>query len=534
MENYRVGLLMGVLILVLFFNLGAWSVTESSEARYAQIGKEMLESGDWVHPSLMGIHHYHKPPFTYWVTAFSYQLFGVSAFSARFCLQSAVVLQVFLVYKLALLLLEDKRKAFMSAVIYASIPVVIIGSRALTTDAYLAAWVFGGVYFWLKFKKEKKPIYILLSFVCYGFGFLTKGPVVWIVPLILEVAEWIRYRRAPKLGWAHGLGMVLMLAIGLSWFVALMLEDPQFFDYFVFRHTVERFATDTFSRSQPFWYYWLILAVAAFPWFIFLLWKSKTALFQLKSIFSFAWLWVIVPLLFFSLSKSKLVLYILPIVAGMAIGGYLVWEKLSETQQKRWEKIQLAFHLFLLVGLLAAPFIENRLELNYKFWFIWTLTLSTLLVFFKSGIRLSDQPILSSFVFTMGMTVMSTYFFSQNPELGNDTRGVVAWLNDNVQKSDRLLIYDKRLPSILFQSDIPVISIYDGDESLNRETQFERTNDWEKNLINLKENPDWIQQGANQEGIWLAKSKKKLPDLIQGKEWILLVEIDGWKLWRIE
>jgi hypothetical protein len=128
---------------------------------------------------------------------------------------------------------------------------------------------------------------------------------------------------------------------------------------------------------------------------------------------------------------------------------------------------------------------------------------------------------------------MSTYFFSQNPELGNDTRRVVEWLDQNAKESDHLVIYDKRLPSISFQSDIRVVSIFDGDESLNRETQFEKNEDWKQNLINLKANPDWIQQEENQKGIWLAKAKKKLPELTQGKEWILLTEIDGWKLWRI-
>lgn len=533
-ENYRFPILLGVITLVLFFNLGAWSVTESSEARYAQIGKEMLETGDWIHPRLMGIHHYHKPPFTYWITALSYQFFGISAFSARFFLQVAVLVQVFLVYKLALILLEDKRKAFMSAMIYASIPVVVISSRALTTDAYLTAWVLAGIYYWLKFKKSKKPIFSLLSFVCYGFGFLTKGPVVWIIPLILEVAEWIRNRRGPKFEPVHLLGWMLMVVIGFSWFVVLVIEDSRFFDYFVFRHTVERFATDSFSRSQPFWFYWVILAVAAFPWFIFLLWKSKIALAQLKSNFSLAWLWVMVPLLFFSLSKSKLVLYILPVAAGIAIGGYLIWEKLSDNQQKRWEKIQLAFHMLLLLGLLVAPFIESRLVLNYKFWFIWTLTISTLLVFFKSGIRLADRPIIGAFVFTMGLTAMSTYFFSQNPELGNDTRRVADWLNLNGGSEDYLVIYDKRVPSITFQSDIPVISIYDGDESLNRETQFEKNEDWKEFLINFKENPEWILDPNHQGGIWLAKAKKSMPKLPKGKSWELQAEIDGWKLWKIK
>lgn len=67
-EKYRFPALMIFLGMVLYFNLGNWEVTESSEARYAQIPKEMIDSGDYIHPTLMGIYHYHKPPMTYWIT----------------------------------------------------------------------------------------------------------------------------------------------------------------------------------------------------------------------------------------------------------------------------------------------------------------------------------------------------------------------------------------------------------------------------------------------------------------------------------
>lgn len=83
-ENSRFPALLIFMGMVLYFNLGNWEVTESSEARYAQIPKEMIESGDYVHPTLMGIYHYHKPPMTYWITAVAYKLFGVTSWSARF------------------------------------------------------------------------------------------------------------------------------------------------------------------------------------------------------------------------------------------------------------------------------------------------------------------------------------------------------------------------------------------------------------------------------------------------------------------
>tara|TARA_R110002012_G_scaffold176161_1_gene341033 strand:- start:8093 stop:9112 length:1020 start_codon:yes stop_codon:yes gene_type:complete len=119
-KSIRMALLLAIVGMVLFFNLGAWSVTESSEARYAEIAKEMVQTGDWLHPQLMGIYHYHKPPVTYWLTAVSFKVLGISPFSARFLLQISVLIQIWLVYKITFILLKRSNAAFLSAMLYAS------------------------------------------------------------------------------------------------------------------------------------------------------------------------------------------------------------------------------------------------------------------------------------------------------------------------------------------------------------------------------------------------------------------------------
>ena len=86
----------------LLINVGSYGVVESSDARYAEIGRAMYLSGDYLHPNLMEVHHYHKPPFTYQITALGYRIFGINAFGARFFLQIAVLIQIILVYYLSL------------------------------------------------------------------------------------------------------------------------------------------------------------------------------------------------------------------------------------------------------------------------------------------------------------------------------------------------------------------------------------------------------------------------------------------------
>lgn len=533
MKDSGIYILLVLMVLVLFFNLGTWSVTESSEARYAQIGKEMFESGDWFHPKLMEIHHYHKPPFTYWITAVSYKIFGISPFSARFFLQISALIQILLAYLLAKVAFKDQRKALLSAILYAACPLLIIGARGLTTDMFLTTWVLAGIYCNWKYRVEKKPLFVVLSFLCYGFGFLTKGPVVWIVPFTLELAWWIRGKKNPQFKWLQVVGWLLMLGIGFSWFIYLYIEDSRFLDYFLFKHTVQRFASDTFKRGQPFYFYWVILLVLSFPWFLLILtrlkklWKSNTE----TAVLMFGFL---VSLVFFSISQSKLILYILPLMAGMILVAVVAWEDLSTSQKKKWEKGQLILHLLIWGGFCFLPWIEPRAILSMKFWLIWFLTISILLALWKTGIHVKNRAIFSSLVFTVGLTLIASYFFSANPGLVNDTKRVVELINEVSSADERIVIFDKRLPSILFNSDRDVLSIYDGDDGLNREVQFEPDDRWKEYLINLKEDPSWVQNPNHQSGIWLAKERREMPALENGKVWKELGRVDGYKLLRIE
>ena len=146
-------LILALLFAVLLSGSGSWGLTESSEARYAEIAREMVTTGDYLHPSLLGIHHYHKPPVTYQLTALGYQIFGVNEFGARFFLAVALLLQVFFVYKIGRLLFKNEKKAMASALIYFSFPVVLIAARNLTTDAFLTTFILWALYFWLLRKK---------------------------------------------------------------------------------------------------------------------------------------------------------------------------------------------------------------------------------------------------------------------------------------------------------------------------------------------------------------------------------------------
>ncbi|MCR9013427.1 lipid-A-disaccharide synthase N-terminal domain-containing protein [Aquiflexum gelatinilyticum] len=531
-RDFRLPTLMVFMGMVLFFNLGNWEVTEGSEARYAQISKEMLTSGDYIHPTLMGIYHYHKPPMTYWITSLAYKVFGISSWAARFILQIAILVQVMLVFQIGKLFFENRKTAFYAALIFASFSIIIVSGRALTTDAYLAVFVLAAMYSWFLYFKAQQRRHLLLFYLFLGLGFLTKGPVVLIVPVSVLLFQKISQKT--KLGnlFGHLLGLGIFLIIGLSWFVLLYIEDRQFLDYFVFKHTIQRFSTNTFSRSQPFWYYFAIVGVTAFPWIWIILFQAKKILLERNKRLSLLLAWIFIPLVFFSLSQSKLVLYILPIFPAIALAGALIWSNLPEKSQVFWDKIQFWFHIIVILGLGFSPLLDPRIVLKYKFFFILVLTAALLISIRLVTIKSMDRAVLTAFLFIMGITAASTYFMGNNSGLVKDQKNVAAFINDELPEARHILVYNRRIPSMSFLTDKNIISLYDGSADLNRETQFQKDDLWKANLINLKDDPDWLSQKMPDQSVLMIKNDGKSPIMVQKAITLFpnQIELDGWLL----
>ncbi|EMS32646.1 Polymyxin resistance protein ArnT [Mariniradius saccharolyticus AK6] len=529
--NLPIFALLFFLSLVLFFNLGNWGVTESSEARYAQISKEMLVSGDYIHPTLMGIYHYHKPPVTYWITAVAYQLFGVSPWSARFFLQIAILIQVWIVFSISKILLEGSTVAWRAALLYSSFVLVIAAGRALTTDIYLVTFVLAALLFWFLYLKNYKNFHLLLFYLFLGLGFLTKGPVVLIAPVVVLAFQGFFLKISFGKTLIHLLGIALFLFVGLGWFVFLYVENRQFLDYFVLKHTVDRFSTNAFSRSQPFWFYLPMVLVTAFPWIIVAFLKFKEI--EIKSPYWMLLAWIVFPLFFFSLSQSKLALYVLPIYPGIAMAAALVWEKMSPARQKSWGLIQSVFQLLIVLALVAMPWFDTRIVLNYKFFFILISMATVLVSLWIIRIPDSERALWSAVVFMGGITAASTYFLGANPSLVNDQRNLAMFLQNDLGSTENVLVYDSRLPSLSFATDKNIISLYDGSDDLNRETQFQKDDRWRENLINLREHPDWLEEHVPARSVLVVK-KSKLGDTLEARVKRVFLnqkQIDGWVLY---
>jgi len=481
--------------LLLLVTVGSYGVIESSDARYAEIAREMYVSGDWLHPNLLDVHHYHKPPLTYQITALGYKLFGINAFGARFFLQIAIVLQMLLVYLLTLQFTSHKKVALWAAAIYFSFPMVLIASRNLTTDTFLTTFTLLGIYAWVRYRKEGKFRWLYVFTLSLAFGFLTKGPVVFLAPVVFALLFNRLEIRKQKWSLHHIVAWSIFVMLSASWFIYLALDNPAFWNYFIERQTVERFSKNVFNRSEPFWYFIVLTPLLGMPWVLLLPWlvKKTKVRFTLGTVENILLFSVLIPLVFFSISTSKRVLYILPLYPLLAVFIALMLSKLHVQYHHVVLRFVFAYAAFVFTALGVAPWIPGKITfpelltplslflLVFLFWF-WRQT----------SMESRNKSVFISFVTAGYFLLSATALFSHSVQSFRIASPVAAWIKENHVENREILVYNKRLPSLAFEMNRSIVSLYDGDRTLNREVQFEKDNMWQKYLYNITEKKEKI------------------------------------------
>ncbi|MBG8555584.1 ArnT family glycosyltransferase [Hymenobacter guriensis] len=490
-------LFLAALGLAFLLGLGAWGPLESSEARYAEIGREMLTGQDWLHPRLLGIQHFHKPPLTYWLTAAGLGMFGESALGVRVLPVLAVLLQVLLVYGLGLLFFaQDRARALAAAVVYGTLPVVLISALNVTTDAYLATLELAAAYGILRYYHGGGMRWLYLFWLGLGLAFLTKGPVGFILPLMVVIGFYFRQGQARRpFTWHHAVGMGLFLLVGLSWYLYLVAENPAFLRYFLFEHTVERFANAaTFNRAKPWWFYLVLAPATSLPWSVALITQAVRTRWaevpqQWRNVLLF---WVVLPLVFFSISKSKLLLYVLPVFPGVALLTVYYLGRLTDGALHRWYVGFLAFWGLLLAALCLVPVLSAVGWVPLEAGPLTAgaaaagIALLVLLLMFWDEIRVAPRLLVAAGLFTVVLLVAAKPLLHQNELAFNGSRPLAEFLREKQLANRHILVYNELLPSLAFELGRVPVSLYDGNQSLSRETQFEANDTWQRQLINLQ------------------------------------------------
>lgn len=315
-------LLLGFCAYFFFFGLSNFGLIGADEPRYAQVAREMLARRDWITPILGGFPWLEKPVLYYWQAMLAYSIFGVSDWAAR--LPSAVdaALMVLGVY----LFLKRLRPGLQldGALMTASMAGTIGFARAASTDMPLSAAFTLGMLAWYAWYESGKHRYLALFYLFIGLGALAKGPVAVFLSgvIVLIFAATKHYLNIVwRTLWFPGIALFCLVT--LPWYVLVQVRNPDFFHIFFLQHNLERFGTNLYHHKEPFWYFVPVALLGLLPWTVFALaslwesirtwWSERSQMLASADALSvFLVIWFLAPIIFFSISQSKLPGYILP------------------------------------------------------------------------------------------------------------------------------------------------------------------------------------------------------------------------------
>ena len=323
------------LALFVFFSGLTVPLMGPDEPRYAEVAREMWQSGDWLTPTLGGYPWFEKPPLLYWLDIASFNSFGVSEFAARLGPVLCGLGTVGALWMLAKA--EDRRErtgsANWHAVIAASTLGFIVFSHAAGFDivvtfpltaALVSFFIFDRSIGSL-FKQKHLPLLLFYAFV--GIAILAKGLIGIMFPFAVVGLYYLLSRRWPVRAFMIGLlwGLPVILLIAAPWHLVMYQRYGSEFIavYFVQNH-FERFTTNKYLHPQPFYFFFWVLPVMMLPWtpfFLAAMWAAVRGIFHRVStpLVRFSISWLAVPLVFFSFSGSKLPGYIVPAVPAAVI-----------------------------------------------------------------------------------------------------------------------------------------------------------------------------------------------------------------------
>ncbi|MEL0629868.1 glycosyltransferase family 39 protein [Psychromonas aquatilis] len=327
-----------VIMLIRLVSLQLYPLMDTTEARYGEMARLMVETNNWVTPLFnYDVPFWGKPPMQTWVSALSGKILGISEFSLRFPHFISGILTILLVGYFAY---RKRMSPSLSMFILLTCAGFYIASGAIMTDSLLTLSMtlsmFGFYFGWQNHSKR----YAYLGFVGIGLGLLIKGPLI-IVLIGLSIVPWIiinyKVLEGAKQFWLRipiFSGLLLSLIIAGPWYAIAEQATPGFLHYFLVgehwsRFTVSGWSGDLYgsAHDEPRGMIWLFWLYIAFPWSLVLLYRliksSKKSVFftdsESKSWHTFLLCWLISPMLLFTFSGNILPMYVLPGLPAIAL-----------------------------------------------------------------------------------------------------------------------------------------------------------------------------------------------------------------------
>jgi len=471
-----------LLFLIFTIHLGTSSIWDSNEAFYTEVPREMLAQDSYIIPTFNFETRLNKPPLSYWTVVVAYRIFGVSVPSQRMVIVFFMFATLLVVWQLGRQLFDSRLAAWSAVVVTALSPRIFIMSRRGLIEILLLFCITASLYYFFRFYHEKKILFAIFFYICLAMGFLTKGPVALAVPGLIIVAFLLSrknlrfvFRMWPLAGGAF------FLLLTLPWYLALYhaVGSQPLIQLFV-NENVNRFANELFGPIRGIFYYLKVFLVDFFPWSLLLIplgwvlfkkWKHLGSDSRQNIVFLF--LWLAVPLLFFTLSQNKQEYYIMPAYpAGallLASGIQLVRRRFSMPGVLIWFQSICLFALLMMGGLTA--FLSRRLLDAGLEGTVFVLVLLAIVVVgwwwmktprhWPKALAAIPLACYWTIFFVVLVVIPKIEIYRPVPRMAR-------LILSQAQTSDTIGTFDIAAPSLCFYTRRPIASIYHADEFVTR------------------------------------------------------------------
>lgn len=312
-----------------FAGLGRGAITDSDEAFYAEAAREMVESGDWLTPHYNYEPRFQKPALYYWVTAAIYLVVGPSELAARLWSALAALGLVLVTAACGRRWFDEDIGLLAGAITATNFGYFALARMALP-DLPLTFFITLSIYAALvaTLDRERHPRrWLLIAAAAAALGFLTKGPVAVILPVLVVVPVLLIERRSLNVTAGDVvMALIVFLAIAIPWYAAMWIRHGNaYVEGFFVGDNYERFVTDRFNDRRPWWFYFPVLAGGLLPWtplavvwlaplLHFLTLRRDVGTLDLRLL-----LWAVLPLVFYAVSVGQQPRYVLPVLPPVAL-----------------------------------------------------------------------------------------------------------------------------------------------------------------------------------------------------------------------
>lgn len=360
-------------------------LTDPTEGRYALIAKDIVQTGNWITPHIwidgQRVPFLGKPPLYFWAEAACMKVLGINELAAR--LPGLVSFGLTLLIMGVVLNYYTNRQIAQRAVFLClSSVVMLIASGIVIVDMLVTLCVTGALFAYYAFSRETRPVirrgWSIVIFVMLGFGFLTKGPIIWIMfglPILLWTFWTKQWQDILAQEWYLGIAILAVMII--PWFMLMEDQHPGFLRYFFVNENLFRFLVHDYGDKYGSGHeyirgsaIWMMIAVAM-PWSLYAMYRmiqrhKQTSLWVLlqqpESAFFFCVF--VSQTLFWCMARQLLMTYLFA-----AVPAFMAWLSIQIEYHPEWglrndpifKKTAILISLLTLAGLAGSLlFMSNR------------------------------------------------------------------------------------------------------------------------------------------------------------------------------